>query len=750
MRACNHHRALLVALVVLSAFAGAPAAEAAGAPAAAPGRMLVVSMPGLTWADVATYELPALERFFDGAALADLAPRGVSPHAGPGDAYLTISAGARAATAPSIDGQVLAVEEQSSGSSAGEIFARRTGLIPDGRFASLSWPALVQVNAREPYDAVIGLLGATLETEEVPVGVIGNADGTDSLGTSYERQVGLSLADTEGVLADGALRRDLLRDDPSAIFGVRLDIPVVHDRFRQVWGAAPTTAEAGAVVVVEASDMARTLRYWPVVGTERFSTLWAEALSDADDLFAQLMTEVDLERDTVLVVAPYNRADSRDLTAVALRGPGTPAGYLQSASTQRTGFLTLVDIAPTVLARFGVTRPVEMEGRPAEVSASEASLDTRIDRLVSLNEASRFRERLLVPTTVAIVLTMVLVAAGTVAVIAGRLGPRKRRILAFAALADLAAFPVSYLARAFDLEDLGVTFYWGFVVVVALGVAAAASAVSARTKRSWTGLVMVLSLVALVLVGDVMTGSHLSLSAAFGYSPTGNSRLYGISNYSYGQLSAAVCLLAAVAARDDGLRGRWAAIAMLVATLVVLGVPIWGADVGGIVAFTPTILVFVVLVLRRRIQLRTVLAGAAATVAAVTAFGLLDLARPPDERAHLGRLFERLGEEGLGPLVSLVERKLLANLQVSVSSFWVAAIPVAVAFWFFLNHYRPKPIAAVWAGLPTLGAGLAAALVAAVLGSLVNDSGAIVGGVAATVLAASLAHLVLVEPPIQA
>jgi hypothetical protein len=38
-------------------------------------------------------------------------------------------------------------------------------------------------------------------------------------------------------------------------------------------------------------------------------------------------------------------------------------------------------------------------------------------------------------------------------------------------------------------------------------------------------------------------------------------------------------------------------------------------------------------------------------------------------------------------------------------------------------------------------------VVAAVLGSLVNDSGAIVGGVATLVLGASMAHLVLAEAP---
>lgn len=738
-------RRCLAALVAVSVLGMVPGAAAVSPETdAGGGRLLIFAMPGLTWADVAAHDLPALEEFFDQAALADLAPRGVSPRSGPGDAYLTISAGARATTVPGIDGQVLALQEQSSGSSAGEIYSRRTGLVPDGKFASLNWPALEQANALQPYDAELGLLAETLQQEGVRTAVIGNADGTDAVGSSHERQLALALADTGGVVADGALRRDLLRDDPSAVFGVRLDIAAVAGSFEEVWGGPEDREER--VVLVEASDMARTLRYWPVVDAGRYATLWAEALADSDRMFARLMVGVDPSRDTVMVLAPYNRTDSRDLTAVAMRAPGARQGYLESASTQRVGFLTLVDVAPTVLEVFGVARPVEMEGRPAEIAGSGASLGARIDRLVSLNEASRFRERLLVPTTVAIVLTMVLVAAGTVAVIAGRWGPRWRRILAFTALAVLAAFPITYLARAFDLEDLGLTFYWGFLIAASLLVAGAAWAAGVRTRRPWAGLAVVLSLVAAVLVGDVVTGSRLSLSATFGYSPTGNSRLYGISNYSYGQLSAAVCLLAAIVAAPGGSRRRWIAVTMLVATLVVLGVPVWGSDVGGILAFTPTILVFVALVMRRRIRLRTVLAGGAASAAAVVAFGLLDLARAPQERAHLGRLFERLGNEGLEPLFSIVERKLLANLQVSVSSFWVAAIPVAAGFWFFLAHHRPRPLDPVRERLPTLGAGLAAALVAGVLGTLVNDSGAIVGGVVATVVAASLANLVLMEP----
>jgi hypothetical protein len=729
--------ACLVALVAVAG--GAAPAGAAPAPV---DRVLLVSVPGLTWAEVRDHDLPNLEALLGRGALADLAPRGVSPRATPGAAYLTISAGTRATSDPLVDGQQLALDEEAGGSPAREIFERRTGVRPDGTHVALAWPTLERVNSSEPYDALPGLLTDTLAEAGLGVEAIGNADGTDTLGSSYERQVGLAAATGEGVIPAGELDDDLLARDPSRPFGVRLDADEVVRRFEDAWSAP--AGRDGGLVVVEASDLARSMRYRERVEAARYEDLRAQALADTDQLVGRLLAEVDPDRDAVLLVAPYNLPADRDLTVAALAGPGREAGYLRSASTQRAGFLTLVDVAPTVLDLLGVSRPVKMEGRPAEVVTSGASLDRRVDHLVALNEASRFREQLLFPTTLAVVVVFAGVCAAAMAVTARRGSPRAARLVAFAAVADLAVLPLSFLARAFPLEDLGVAFYWAFVVTGAVVLAAAATVVAERAGRPRAALVAALAFVAAVPIVDVITGSHLSLSAAFGYSPTGNSRLYGISNYSFGQVAVAACLLAAlIASRWPTRRGVTAAIGLLAAVLVVIGVPTWGSDVGGIIAFTPTILVFAALVTGYRLRLRNVLLGLLVTGAAVTAFGLIDLARPEGERAHLGRLFERVGDEGLEPLISIMERKLLANLRVTTSSFWVAAIPIGVIFLVFLARYPTRPMARMRARTSALQAGVTAALVAAVLGSAVNDSGAIVGGVALMVLVSALAWLAM-------
>jgi hypothetical protein len=721
---------------------GEGAEQAPPQPERGDARLLLLSLPGLTWAEVQDHDLPNLEALFEGSALADLAPRGVKARSAPGGAYLTISAGARATTELGVDGQQLGVDEQSAGSAAGDIFQRRTGNHPDGQYVSLAWPALERVNADQPYDAELGVLTDSLAEVGMGAAAVGNADGTDTIGPSYERQVGLAVADGDGVVPAGDLGVDLLTDDPSAPFGEKLDPEAVMTRFREVW---PTPGgKPGGVVVVEASDLARAMRYRDRVDVDRYADLRAEALQDTDALVGQLLAEVDPSRDVVMAVAPYNLPRDRDLTVAALRAPGLSPGYLRSASTQREGFLTLVDIGPTILDRLDVARPASMEGRPAEPAPTDASLNDRVDHLVSLNAGSRFRERLLFPTTLVVVVVLAMVCAAAAVVLARGGSDRARLLVTWAALIDLAVLPLSYLARGFPLEDWGASFYWAFVVIGSVVVAGLSLVVAGRLGRPRVALAVVLGLMLGVLAVDVVTGSRLSLNAAFGYSPTGNSRLYGVSNYSFGQIAAAACLLAGLlAATRPHRRGQLAAVGLLGIVLLVVGMPVWGADVGGILAFTPTILLFAALVWGWKVSLPKVVLAGVVTIATVTAIGMVDLSRPAEERGHLGRLFERIGDEGFGPLVSVVERKFLANLQVSTSSFWIAAIPIAGAFLYFLARYPTRPLVELKWRVPTLRAGLLAAGTAALLGSLVNDSGAIVGGVTIMVVAASLVCLVL-------
>ena len=75
---------VLAGAVAVGALAGAPRPAAAqdgddpGREDTGIDRVLVISVPGLTWAELRDHDLPAIEGLLADSALADMAPRGVS------------------------------------------------------------------------------------------------------------------------------------------------------------------------------------------------------------------------------------------------------------------------------------------------------------------------------------------------------------------------------------------------------------------------------------------------------------------------------------------------------------------------------------------------------------------------------------------------------------------------------------------------------------------------------------------------
>jgi hypothetical protein len=117
---------LLCAGLVAVATQLVPATAEAGEPAG-DGRVLVLSVPGLSWDEVYRGDTPALDSLLDDSAVGALSVRDVLPETTAGDGYAAVSAGTRA-RGVSADGQVLEPQEDYFGTPASAVFDRNTGL----------------------------------------------------------------------------------------------------------------------------------------------------------------------------------------------------------------------------------------------------------------------------------------------------------------------------------------------------------------------------------------------------------------------------------------------------------------------------------------------------------------------------------------------------------------------------------------------------------------------------------------------
>lgn len=672
-----------VAIVAAVPLGGSVAARATAPHPTAPHptarRVLVVSLPNVGWDDVQAADAPNLRRLLGASGVAVLSSAGPDSTPTIGDGYVTISTGARAETGGH-DAACVAAGAAALGTitcpGARAIAARNDGLL---------------------YDAHVGLLGTELHRAGIARAVLAGEAGPRSA-------VALALADETGTVTGS------LHGHAGAA------------AFRGAW-------RDRAVVLVEA----------PGLATARPAAR-SRALAAFDARLGELLSLVEPSRDAVLLAAPVEARRPLRVTVAALRAPGLEPGLMRSAFTRRAGVVAHVDIAPTILDLLGFERPREMEGRPFAFARRGGTLDERIAELVAINRRAQFRDDVITQAGgVLVAAQFLLIALGLLAFRRGRRPARRAAAaLELGALSLLLFLPLSYLAMTVPFARESLPAYWAFTVLVAVAAAAAARALTDR--RGVGTLIVTLAAVVGVIVADVLTGARLQFNGTFGYSPTIGGRFAGLGNLGYAQLAAGGVLLAGLLAYRVGGRAgvRWAT-ALLALVVVVDGLPLFGADVGGVLSMVPAFGVTVAMWRGWRLRGRVAAAAFAGAAAVLGTFAAIDLARPAEDRSHLGRLLAGDGSD----LATVLRRKIDANLDVLTAWPVAMLLPFAYLAVAYLVYRSPGPLGAARTRIPQLTAALAGLGTVAVLGTLLNDSGITITGMMLAVAAPALTVLAL-------
>ena len=579
-----------------------------------------------------------------------------------------------------------------------------------------------------------GAVGA-LSVKAVPE-VSCPADGWLTLGAGNRAvAAGVQREPCGGDLPDGlvpSLQANAAERE-GADLGALADALRASGRCVDAFGAGPVLAAAGS----NRDGCTVRLREAPVVagqGTGRVARAVA-----ADRAVAEHAAGAG-----TLIVVGLSEAPGEDVARlhVALAaGPAFEPGALTSASTRRAPYVQLVDVAPTVLSLVGVEPPPSMTG---QVWRSVGGAPTPRE-LADLALTAVVHKAVTVPF-------FVLLLATQLGLVLAALWCRRPDLAELVALGGVAALGASYVANLVPWwrSPLPLLTLSAAVLVVSTLVVAAATW-PLIFRRSWgtrrahppdtedqrrvvSPAGVVCGFTAGVVLLDLVTGAHLQMSSVAGYSPLVAGRFAGLGNVAFGVLAAAVLL--AVAATGRAL----VAAAVGVLSVVVVGAPPWGSDVGGVLALVPA---FVLLVLRlsgRRVTLARLLGAGVAGALVVAAFAFADWSRPASDRTHLGRFVQDVLDGTAG---TLLRRKAEAVLGLLVASPVTALLPLVVAAAVYLVVRPPDPLAAAFHRAPAWRDGLLATGLASAVGFAINDSGAAVPAMAVVVALPATVAVVL-------
>ena len=650
-------------------------------------KAVVVLADHLTWADVMAGQTPELRRLIAEGSVAALSCQAARPRTR--DAYyLSLGAGSRA-LAPS----EWSLRPGATNLAAGDFPPR------GARFEGMD--ALRAAQRRLRYDIQVGSLGSAI------------------------RQAGLKV----GIIGCGA---ELVAVDAGG--GVDCRLPA-----DQVDEALACCDLLVADVTSAATGDAQPLR--PDQGAQ-----YAERV---DEQVGRVLAQRSPEWLVACLSPSPGPARPAELTFCVVAGPGFPRGLLVSATTQRPGLITNLDLAPTLLRYFDLTPPGGYSGRRLRsVPRTERAVLRLPTFCRRITQAERFRFLLLPLWGQAVILTIV---GGW----AGVLWRRRRRASGPPrAMPDWAqSVGTAWLLGSVSVPAVAVVAPllvgagagpWPELGVVVAGVAVVVWA----ARRLAGGPSAAVRAVALATVGllaaDVLTGAHLQLYHPLGYSALEGGRFYGLGGESTAVLLGMALLAHAFwpqsAKGGKGTPGDVLLPAFWVALIILAGHPSLGAKAGGTLTVAGT--GCLALLSRRSGRLcwwHLPVAGAVA-VGALAAFVVLDRLRGADVETHLGHATGAIRAGGWHVAAAIVVRKLCMSFGILTYNAWsLLCVPVCLALLVaLLSPHSPlrREIAAASPGLDSV---LPVAALGGLGGALTNDSGvAILGLMWAVILLAGL------------
>jgi len=697
---------LVVAGVLVGALLTAGAADAADP---GQGRVVVVGVAGLRWADVSPEATPALWSLAQHAAIGTVAARSVRSSACPADGWLAISAGARAADA------------------AGATEAECRTLSDPGLGAPVpGWSDYLAAVRDQSYDARLGTLGTALRASGVSASGFG-----PGAAIALADPAGALVGDHHPVPTDPAALRDELVAAMSSSRLVVIDGGVVRDGSMVRDGSSSPDSRAGAVAVIE-SRVAAVLAAFDA----------ARSRAGLDPTF--------------LLVSLADSGTTPQLQLAAALGPPADASagrfddaLLAAESTRQPAMLQVTDIAPTIVTALGLPPDADggaFVGAPIRADGSGGSTAERLDLVLDTARHASAAGPVVTPFFGWLFGLLGLLVVVVVAGLARRSfdRPGALRALRIVGVAFAATPVASLLANAVPWWRSGRPgLALAALVLAGVAVIGALALVPRSRRRPLGPTTVVAAITTVVIAADVVAGAHLQVSAAMGVQPLVAGRFYGFNNSAFAMFAASSLLLAAALANPlvrRGRRGQAAAVVGaigLVAT-VLDGAPGIGSDFGGPTALFSAFAVLALLAAGIRLTWTRVLGVLLAGGAIVGIFAVVDWLRPAASRTHLGRFVQTAIDGGVWP----VARRKLGQSLGPVFGSWTGLLTLAAVLLIVVGLWQAwrrsaravdggvltelagdEGAAALRTELPMLRPVALALALALGIGFLVNDSG---------------------------
>ena len=573
------------------------------------------------------------------------------------------------------------------------------------------------------YGATLGMLGTTLNKNNLKVALLGNSDIKKNDDLKKIRNLALVCMDENGRVQSGNIDNINKKDDTMP-FGISTDYDKLKSETKKYY-------ENNDAIFVELGDTYRLDEYKNNLNENTYKSMKKKIYQNINDYLKEVF-EMAGKNDTIYIVSEFESnldyKTKRRLSPV-IKFEKDGYGLLESSTTRNSGIVSNIDIGVDIINKFGLKNEL-MIGKVFKNVQDENGIKKVLkdyERIVSINTIRAS----VVNSYVGIVSASWVIAM--IAILFKNKIPKKEKGLGrdqiFKVLKELIKLglimPLAFLTAPVFQFKTPAGLVSG-VLIVTIIYYLIGYLLFRKDDIKQMGFYAFLT-IGLIII-DCVIGTPLMKSGIMSYDAINGARYYGVGNEYEGVTIASAVFALAVLLNYKKI-SKWLAVVLSLVILITSAMPSMGANVGGAISECVAYLLFILLIFDVKLDLKKIIMIGVATVLIVVAFAGLDFLMGTE--SHLAVFTNQIIQEGPAAIFNTFGRKIQMNLKLAKSSVWVNILIVSIiiigALIFKPSGYFKK----IHDKYPMIFKGFMASFVGCIVTLLVNDSGIVAASTAA-------------------
>ena len=512
------------------------------------------------------------------------------------------------------------------------------------------------------YGATLGMLGTTLNKNNLKVALLGNSDIKKNDDLKKIRNLALVCMDENGRVQSGNVDNINKKDDTMP-FGISTDYDKLKSETKKYY-------ENNDAIFVELGDTYRLDEYKNNLNENTYKSMKKKIYQNINDYLKEVF-EMAGKNDTIYIVSEFESnldyKTKRRLSPV-IKFEKDGYGLLESSTTRNSGIVSNIDIGVDIINKFGLKNEL-MIGKVFKNVQDENGIKKVLkdyERIVSINTIRAS----VVNSYVGIVSASWVIAM--IAILFKNKIPKKEKGLGrdqiFKVLKELIKLglimPLAFLTAPVFQFKTPAGLVSG-VLIVTIIYYLIGYFLFRKDDIKQMGFYAFLT-IGLIII-DCVIGTPLMKSGIMSYDAINGARYYGVGNEYEGVTIASAVFALAVLLNYKKI-SKWLAVVLSLVILITSAMPSMGANVGGAISECVAYLLFILLIFDVKLDLKKIIMIGVATVLIVVAFAGLDFLMGTE--SHLAVFTNQIIQEGPAAIFNTFGRKIQMNLKLAKSSVW--------------------------------------------------------------------------------